>query len=74
MTKKKITITVSEKLYLDLERISDEMGITKNSLCTMYVSQGVYNNNKIQDSLNDVINKMSSVDEFRKFIDVTEKK
>ena len=54
--KKKITITVSSDLYDKLDEISKGMGITKNSLCTYFVGQFVYNTSKLMAGTLDVLN------------------
>lgn len=54
--KVKVTLTMSQDLVDKLEVISKSMGVTKNSLCTMYVAQCVANyNNTI-----DVVEKLAS--------------
>lgn len=49
--KKKITLTVSEELYAQLDELSKAMGVTKNSICTMWVAQNVMTLNKTLDSV-----------------------
>lgn len=57
--KKKITITVSSDLYDKLEEMSQGMGMTKNSLCTYFVGQFVYNTSKLIDGTLDILNNAS---------------
>ena len=56
--KKKITITVSEEMYNQLESIAGKMGITKNSLCTTYVAQALYNNSTVENMVRDTLIKV----------------
>ena len=49
--KKKITLTVSDELYNQLEEYSKLMGVTKNSICTMWVAQNIMTLNKTFDSV-----------------------
>lgn len=63
MSKRKITITVSDDLYDKLEKMAEAMGLTKNSLCTyvianhVYVSNQMLTNNIVNLSNNDLDNK-----------------
>lgn len=47
MSKKKITITVSDDLYDKLEKMAQAMGLTKNSLCTYVIANHVYVSNQM---------------------------
>ena len=63
MSKRKITITVSDDLYDKLEKMAEAMCLTKNSLCTyvianhVYVSNKMLTNNIVNLSNNDLDNK-----------------
>lgn len=61
MSKKKITLTVSDELFDSIDDIAKKMGLTRNSYCTYIVASTIFSTNAVLDGavkgLNNIMEK-----------------